>query len=446
MRPEHWLFTIPLRLRSLFRWAQEDQELDDELRDHLEGKTEQYVAQGLTRQQAHRRARLDLGGVEQTKERCRDARGMNWIQDFGQDLRFGLRLLQKNPGFTIVAVLTLALAIGANTAVFSVVNAVLLRPLPYPDSGRLVQIWSTNPNTNRWGMWTAYPRFEDWNRENTVFEEMVTARTWVLSIKGSDHPESLFGVITSPQLFQLLRVQPMLGRGFLPEEDQPGHDHVIILSYGLWQRRFGTDRNIIGRTVDVDEQHYTVIGVMAPDFRFPPDLPISYRVDAWLPPGPDPSRNERVSNNYYTFARLKPGVTVAQAQAEMDAINDGLAEKYATDRGLGVKVVDWQRQVGSEVRPALLILLGAISLVLLIACANVASLLLARGAARQRETALRQALGAGRARLIRQFLTESVLLAIFGGVSGLLLGYEVLDLFVRLAPDIPRLHVACLLD
>jgi putative ABC transport system permease protein len=183
-----------------------------------------------------------------------------------------------------------------------------------------------------------------------------------------------------------------------------------------------------------------VIGVMAPDFRFPPDLPVSYRVDAWLPPGPDSSRNERVSNNYYTFARLKPGVTVAQAQAEMDAINHGLGEKYAADRGMGVKVVAWQRQVGSEVRPALLILLGAISLVLLIACANVANLLLARGATRQREAALRQALGAGRARLVRQFLTESVLLAIFGGVGGLLLGYEVLGLFVRLAPDIPRLN------
>src|SRR5215471_10119653 len=430
MRPEHWLYTIPLRVRSLFRRAQADQELDDELRDHLEQKTEEYVAQGMTQEEAHRRARLDLGGIEQTKEKCRDARRVNWIQDFAQDLRFGLRMLRKSPGFTIVAVLTLALGIGANTAVFSVINTVLLRPLPYPDSDRLVQIWSTNPNTNRWGMWTAYPRFEDWRRQNTVFEEMATVRTWVISIKGGDHPESLSGVITSSQIFQLLRVQPMLGRGFLPEEDQPGHDHVIILSYGLWQRRFGSDRAVIGRTVDVDQQNYTVIGVMAADFRFPPELPASYRVDAWFPPAPDPSHNERVSNNYYTFARLKPGVTLAQAQAEMDAINQGLAEKYSADRGLGVKVVGWQRQVGSEVRPALLILLGAISLVLLIACANVANLLLARGAVRQREAALRQALGAGRVRLIQQFLTESVLLATFGS----------LKLFVRLAPDIPRIN------
>jgi putative ABC transport system permease protein len=183
-----------------------------------------------------------------------------------------------------------------------------------------------------------------------------------------------------------------------------------------------------------------VIGVMPPDFRFPPDLSATYRVDAWLPPTLDPSRNDRASNNYYTVARLKPGVTLAQAQAEMDAINHGLAEKNSADRGLGVKVVGWQRQVGSELRPALLILMGAISLVLLIACANVANLLLARGAVRRHEAALRQVLGAGQARLIRQFLTESLLLAIFGGAIGLLLAYEGLDLFIRLAPDIPRLN------
>jgi putative ABC transport system permease protein len=232
----------------------------------------------------------------------------------------------------------------------------------------------------------------------------------------------------------------MLGRGFLPEEDQPGHDHVIILSYSLWQRRFGSDRAVIGRTVYLDQQNYTVIGVMPSDFRFPPELPASHRVDAWFPPAPDPSRSERGSNNYYTFARLKPGVTLAQAQAEMDVINQRLAETYPEDRGMGVEVAGWRQQVGSEVRPALLILLGAISLVLLIACANVANLLLARGAVRQRETALRQALGARHTRLIRQFMTETMLLAVFGGITGLLMAYGGLDLFIRLAPDIPRLN------
>jgi putative ABC transport system permease protein len=434
------LDSLRFNVAALFQRAQVNAEMEDELRSHIQHRADDLERSGLPRAEAERRARIELGGIEQVKERVGEQLIGNWLHSTLSDCSYGLRQFRKNPSFTAVAVLTLAIAIGANTAVFSVVNAVLLRPLPYPDSDRLVQLWSTNPDANRWGMWTAYPRFEDWRRENTVFEEMVTERTRVISIKGGDQPESLVGIITSSQLLELLHVQPMFGRGFLPEEDQPGHDHVIILSYGLWQRRFGADRGVIGRTVDLDEQRYRVIGVMAPDFRFPPDLPVSYRVDAWLPPGPDPSRNDRGSNNYYTFARLKPSVTVAQAQAQMDAINLGLAEKYAEDRGLGVKVVGWQRQVGSEVRPVLLILMGAINLVLLIACANVASLLLARGAMRQREAALRQALGAGRARLIRQFLTESALLAIFGGVSGLFLGYELLELFVRLAPDIPRLN------
>ena len=425
-------------LRNLLHKQRKERELDEEVRSHEQLLVDESIQAGMNPQEAQRRARLELGGVEQVKEQVREIRAGHLLETLGCDVRYAARMMRRNPAFTITAVLTLALGIGASTAVFSVVNTVLLRPLPYPDSDRLVQIWSTNPTANRWGMWTAYPRFEDWRRQNTVFEEMATARTWVLSIKGGDHPESLLGVITSSQLLQLLRVQPMLGRGFLPEEDQPGRDHVILLSYGLWQRRFGSDPAVIGRTVDVDQQNYTVIGVMPSDFRFPPELP-TYRVDAWLPPAPDPSRSERVSNNYYTFARLKPGVTLAQAQAEMDAISHALAEKHSADRGLGVKVVGWRQQVGSEVRPALLILLGAISLVLLIACANVANLLLARGAVRQREAALRQALGAGHARLIRQFLTESVLLAVFGGVTGLLLAYEGLDLFIRLAPDIPRL-------
>ena len=427
-------------LRNLLYKQGEERELDEEVHAHEQLLVDENIQAGMNPQEARRQARLELGGVEQVKEQVREIRAGHLLETLFQDVRYAARMMRRSPAFTITVVLTLALGIGANTAVFSVVNTVLLRPLPYPDSDRLVQLWSTNPNTDHWGMWTAYPRFEDWRRQNTVFEEMATTRTWVINIKGSDHPESLLGVITSSQLLELLRVRPILGRGFLPEEDQPGHDHVILLSYGLWQRRFGSDPAVIGRRVNVGQENYTVIGVMPADFRFPLDIRVSYRVDAWLPPAPDPSRDERGSNNYYTFARLKPGVTLGQAQAEMDAISHGLAEKYDADRGLGVKVVSWQRQVGSEVRPALQILLGAISLVLLIACANVANLLLVRGAVRQREAALRQALGAGHGRLIRQFMTESMLLAVFGGVAGLLLAYEGLHLFIRLAPDIPRLN------
>src|SRR5258708_27378056 len=327
----------------------------------------------------------------------------------------------------------------AKTASFSVWNAVLYRPLPYPQSERLVQMWSTNGKANRWGLWPAYPRLSAWRRLATGFEEMAVARFWVVNLTGGDHPEALDAVLASARLFQVLRVQPMLGRAFLPEEDQPGHDHVIILSYALWDRRFGSDRAVIGRAVNIDRQSYTVIGVMPAGLRFPPDLPPAQSIDAWLPPSPDPSRNERGSNNYYVVASLRPAITAAQAQAEMDAINHGLAEKHSEDRDLGVKVVGWQQQVGSNIRPVLLILWGAIGLVLLIPCANVANLLLARGAARQRDAALRQALGAGRARIMRQLLTESVMLAFFGGAAGLSLAYLGLELFIRVAPDIPRL-------
>jgi len=413
-----------------------DRELAEEMRLHVEMKTR---AGGGTQEAGYAAAR-QFGNALLLHEQSREMWGWNWLDRLVQDLRYGFRMLRRNPGFATVAVLTLALGIGATTAVFSVANAVLLRPLPYPQSERLVQIWSTNPTANRWGMWTAYPRFVDWRRESKSFEEMATTRTWVINFGGGADPEALFGVVTSSRLFQVLHVEPMLGRAFLPEEDQPGQDHVIILSYGLWQRRFGSDRTVVGRAVEIDRQSFTVIGVMPQDFRFPPDLGASYSIDAWLPPAPDPSRSERVSNNYYTFARLKPGVTIAQAQAEMDAVNHGLGERHWEDRSLGVKIVSWRRQVGSEIRPALLLLLGAVSLVLLIACANVANLLLARGAARQRESALRQALGAGQVRMVRQLLTESILVAVCGGAAGLLLAYQGLNLLMRLAPDIPRLN------
>jgi len=434
---------LSARVRSWFRASlrrtRMEREMDNELHFHLERYTEDLISEGVSPEEALRRARAEFGAIEARKEECREALGLRFFDDLRSDVRYAFRTLTKAPVFTTVVVLTLALGIGANTAVFSVLNTVLFRPLPYPQSERLVQMWSTNANTNRWGIWTAYPRFADWRRLATAFEEMAAVRFWVVNLTGGDHPEALDAVLASARLFQVLRVQPMLGRAFLPEEDQPGHDHVIILSYGLWDRRFGSDRAVIGRAINIDRQSYTVIGVMPAGFRFPPDLPPSQSIDAWLPPSPDPSRNERGSNNYYVVASLRPAITAAQAQAEMDAINHGLAEKHSEDRDLGVKVVGWQQQVGSDIRPVLLILWGAISLVLLIACANVANLLLARGAARQRDAALRQALGAGRARLMRQLLTESVMLALFGGAAGLSLAYLGLELFIRLAPDIPRL-------
>ena len=313
------------KLLFLLRRGRFDHDLEEEIRLHLEMKAR---AGGGTDSARHA-AQRNFGNAILLREISRDTWGWGWLETLVQDLRYAIRMLRRSPGFTVVAVLTLALGVGANTAVFSVVNTVLLRPLPYPESERLVQMWSTNPNANRWGTWVAYPRFVDWRRQSTSFEEMAAVRTWVINLSGGDHPEALFSVVTSSRLFNVLRVQPMLGRTFLQEEDQPGHDRVIVLSYSLWQRRFSSDGAVIGRAIDIDRHSYTVIGVMPRDFRFPPNLPAAYGIDAWLPPAPDPSRDERVSNNYYIVARLKPGVTAARAQAEMDAINHGLAEQHS---------------------------------------------------------------------------------------------------------------------
>src|SRR5215467_9524447 len=271
MRPEHWLFTIPLRLRSLFRWAQADQELDDELGDHIERRTDEYAAQGMTQEEAYRRARLDLGGIEQTKENCRDARRVNWVQDFVQDLRFSLRTLCKSPGFTAVVILTLALGIGASTAIFSVVNAVLLRPLSYPNHDRLVRIGETHPR-NGCGLCgtlgnATYANFNDLERAATTVENIASFREWVFNLTGEGEPEQVRGALVSGNFFAAFGSRPTLGRMIAPEEDAPGGDnHVAVLSYALWQRRFGADPRIIGKTLRINAEDFRVVGVMPRGF------------------------------------------------------------------------------------------------------------------------------------------------------------------------------------
>src|SRR5438876_765502 len=278
MRPEHWLFTIPLRLRSLFRWAQADRELDDELRDHLERKTEEYVAQGMTQEEAHRRARLDLGGIEQTKEKCRDARRVNWIQDFVQDLRLSLRMLRKSPGFTGVAIFTLALGIGATTAIFSVVDSLLLRPLPYRNSHRVVRIWNTFSPRGMTELTASEPEFLEYRQSQTL-AHVAGFALGSTTLTGRGDPARLSVSWGTSDFLAVLGTQPVLGRSFSPDEHEPGHDQVVIISHHLWRDRFGSNPAIIGKSVILNSKSSIVIGVDRKSTRLNSSHPsISYAV------------------------------------------------------------------------------------------------------------------------------------------------------------------------
>lgn len=433
MRPEHWLFTIPLRLRSLFRQAQADQELDDELRDHLERAAEEYVAKGMAPGEAQRRARLDLGGIEQTKEQCRDTRRVNRIQDLIQDLHFGLRILRKNPGFTSIAVLTLALAIGANTAIFSAVYAVLIKPLPFRNADRLVFIlkkndprgWSRNP--------ISPAEILAWRNQTETFEDFAayTESSCVLTGAGNAE-EDPCETITS-NLFPLLGVAPYRGRSFTSEEDKAGVPGAVILSYGLWQRRFGGDENVIGRSITLNSVRYTVVGVM------PANLSHLYASPYGSVPGMWVSgvglAAEDTGNDYFGIARLKRGATLAQARLQMDTVSMRLEKVYADLHGWRAQVMSFRTNSSADTRPALLVLIAATTFVLLIACANIANLLLARGAGRANEFAIRNALGASQGRLAWQLLTESAVVCLAGGIIGVSLASGLCKGLAGLAPD-----------
>ncbi|HEY6271767.1 MAG TPA: ABC transporter permease [Terriglobales bacterium] len=363
------------------------------------------------------------------------------------DVRYGLRMLAKNPGFTAVAALTLALGIGANTAIFSVVNAVLLQPLPYDQPDRLVSVVSTMLPSNRDAN-ASYPDFLDWRARNHVFEGLAAFDTRGFTLTGTGTALRLNGAVVSADLFRLLGVNPALGRWFLPEEDKPGADQgtdAVILSQALWKRQFGSDAQVIGRTVQLDGKPFVIAGVMPGSFQFPPppqtdspELWTTIAVDAEAPGGG--ITTERGAHYLDVMARLKPGITVTQAEAEMRTIAGDLNKQFPENHPRGAKVLPELSELAQNVRPALLILLGAVGCVLLIACANVANLLLARGTARQREIAIRSALGASRGRVMRQVLTECVVLSCLGGALGLLLAIWGIDLLVRVIPEgVPRL-------
>ncbi len=441
------LSDICFRLRSLVRRKTVEAELDDELRFHFDQQVKKYLRTGLPREEAVRRARLLFGGIDQVKEDCRDARGVNLMDILLQDMRYGLRMLRKNPTFTIVAVLTLALGVGASTAIFSIVNAVLLRSLPFHEPERLVRIFFNNPGTGLHGVRFSVPELDDLRNRAGVFEQVSAIARGSVNLTGGSQPRRLEMVIGSASYFSMLGTPPQIGRLFGPEDFTLGFAPSVIISDGLWRSTFGADPNVLGRTVRLDSDPYTIVGVLPSEFRHPGSAR-SHDTDVWLASGfsgdADPKQIRTARNIPGAAGRLKPGVTLAQAQARLTAMSTEIRHDFPADyppQGKWtIEIQPLQESIVSNVRTMLLVLLGAVILIVFIVSLNIANLLLARASGRQHEMAVRSALGASSRRIASQVMTESALLSVIGGIAGIATAVATLRFIVRVVPaNVPRL-------